>query len=66
MCDKIPDSIKTKVTVYNAGVLSTLLYGSKWWTTYAAQEIKCLLYALYAEDAWDILDEQMIKHGYAV
>ena len=28
--------IKTKV--YNVGVLSTLLYGSEYWTTYAAQE----------------------------
>ena len=31
-------SIKTKVTVYNACVVSTLLYGSECWTTYAAQE----------------------------
>ena len=31
-------TIKTKVAVYNACVLSTLLYGSESWTTYAAQE----------------------------
>ena len=31
-------SIKTKVTVYNACVVSTLLYGSECWTTNAAQE----------------------------
>ena len=33
-------SIKTKVTVYNACVLSTLLYRSECWTTYAAQEYR--------------------------
>ena len=31
-------SINTKVTVYNACFVSTLLYGSECWTTYAAQE----------------------------
>ena len=31
-------SIKTKVTVCNACFVSTLLYGSECWTTYAAQE----------------------------
>lgn len=31
-------SIKTKMAVYNACVLSTLLYGSETWTTYAKQE----------------------------
>ena len=30
--------IKTKVSVYNDCVLSTLLYGSESWTTYPAQE----------------------------
>ena len=29
---------KTKVAVYNACVVSTLLYGSETWTTYARQE----------------------------
>ena len=33
-----PTLIKTKVTVYNACVVSTLLYGSECWKTYAAQE----------------------------
>ena len=31
-------TIKTKVEVYNACVLSTLLYGSEAWTTYSSQE----------------------------
>lgn len=31
-------SIKTKMAVYNACVLSTLLYGSETWTTYVKQE----------------------------
>ena len=33
-------SVKTRMTVYNAGVISTLLYGSETWTTttYAGQE----------------------------
>ena len=30
--------MKTKMTVYNARVISTLLYGSEIWTTYARQE----------------------------
>ena len=31
-------SVKTKMAVYNACVISTLLYGSDTWTTYAGQE----------------------------
>ncbi|XP_066282992.1 uncharacterized protein [Branchiostoma lanceolatum] len=31
-------SVKTKMAVYNACVLSTLLYGSETWSTYAKQE----------------------------
>ena len=31
-------SIKTKMAVYNACVISTLLYGSETWTTYARQD----------------------------
>ena len=31
-------TIKTKIAVYNACVVSTLLYGSETWTTYARQE----------------------------
>ena len=31
-------TMKTKMAVYNACILSTLLYGSKTWTTYAHQE----------------------------
>ena len=31
-------TVKTKMAVYNACVLSTLLYGSETWTTYAHQE----------------------------
>ena len=31
-------SVKTKAAVYEAGVISTLLYGSDTWTKYAAQE----------------------------
>ena len=31
-------TMKTKMAVYNACVISTLLYGSKTWTTYARQE----------------------------
>ena len=31
-------TIKTKMAVYNACVISTLLYGSETWTTYARQE----------------------------
>ena len=31
-------SIMDKVTVHNACVVSTLLYGSEWWTTLTAQE----------------------------
>ena len=31
-------SMKTKMAVYNACVISTLLYGSDTWTTYAGQE----------------------------
>lgn len=31
-------SVKTKLAVYNACVISTLLYGSETWTTYAKQE----------------------------
>ena len=31
-------SVKTKMAVYNACVISTLLYGSETWTTYAGQE----------------------------
>ena len=31
-------TVKTKMAVYNACVLSTLLYGSETWTTYARQE----------------------------
>ena len=30
--------VKTKMAVYNACVISTLLYGSETWTTYAGQE----------------------------
>ena len=47
-------SIRTKVCIYQACVLSTLLYGSESWTTYARQErrlnefhlcsLRCLLY----------------------
>ena len=38
-CDKKnPTSSKTKVTVYNRCVFSTILYKSESWTTYAAQE----------------------------
>ena len=33
-----PNTIKTKSSVYNACVLSTLLYGSEPWITYATQE----------------------------
>jgi len=33
-------TVKTKMAVYNACVLSTLLYGSETWTTYARQEKK--------------------------
>ena len=33
-------SMKTKVTLYNACVISTLLYWSECWTTYAAQEYR--------------------------
>ena len=32
-------SIKTKVTVYNACVVNTFLYGSECWTTYTAQDL---------------------------
>ena len=31
-------SVKTKMAVYNACLISTLLYGSETWTTYAGQE----------------------------
>ena len=31
-------SVKTKMAVHNACVISTLLYGSETWTTYAGQE----------------------------
>ena len=31
-------SVKTKMSVYNACVTSTLMYGSEMWTTYAGQE----------------------------
>ena len=31
-------TVKTKMAVYNACILSTLLYGSETWTTYAHQE----------------------------
>ena len=31
-------TVKTKMAVYNACVVSTLLYGSMTWTTYASQE----------------------------
>lgn len=31
-------AVKTKMAVYNACVISTLLYGSETWTTYARQE----------------------------
>ena len=31
-------NVKTKMAVYNACVLSTLLYGSETWATYACQE----------------------------
>ena len=31
-------SVKTKMAVYNACVISTLLYGSETWTTYGGQE----------------------------
>ena len=31
-------SVKTTMAVYNACVISTLLYGSETWTTYAGQE----------------------------
>jgi len=31
-------TVKTKMAVYNACVVSTLLYGSETWTTYASQE----------------------------
>ena len=31
-------SVKTKMAVYNACVISTLMYGSETWTTYAGQE----------------------------
>ena len=31
-------SMKTKMAIYNACVMSTLLYGSETWTTYAGQE----------------------------
>ena len=31
-------TVKTKMVVYNACVVSTLMYGSKTWTTYARQE----------------------------
>ena len=31
-------SVKTKMAVYNACVISTLLYGSETWTMYAGQE----------------------------
>ena len=31
-------TVKTKMTVYNACVVTTLMYGSETWTTYARQE----------------------------
>ena len=37
---------KTKVRIYEACVLSTLLYGSETWTTYAGQEKKLNIYHL--------------------
>ena len=33
-------TVKTKLVVYNACVVSTLMYGSETWTTYARQEKK--------------------------
>ena len=39
-------STETKLTVYNACVLYTLLYGSETWTTYAKQERKLNIFRL--------------------
>ena len=39
-------SVKTKMAVYNACVISTLLYGSETWTTYAGQERRLNLFHL--------------------
>ena len=38
VCTSPKLSIKTNMAVYNACVISTLLYGSETWTTYAGQE----------------------------
>ena len=37
---------KTKTTIYSACILSTLLYGSETWTTYAAQEKRLNIFHL--------------------
>ena len=46
-------TIKTKMAVYNACVLSTLLYGSEPWTTYAHQEKR--LNTFHLRSLWCIL-----------
>ena len=38
VCTSPKLSVKTKMAVYNACVISTLLYGSETWTSYAGQE----------------------------
>ena len=48
---KNPDC-KTKETVHNACVVSTILCGSECWTTYATQEHRL---NFVAEAPWDIL-----------
>ena len=46
-------TVKMKMAVYNACILSTLLYGSETWTTYAHQEIR--LNTFHLRSLWHIL-----------
>ena len=50
---KNPGSIsRPKLSVYNACLLSTLLYQSRSWTTYAAQEHRLNVFHMWLRESW--------------
>ena len=62
-------SVKTKIAMYNACIISKLLYRSETWTTHAMQEKRLhevLPLAVHLLHPGHIVDGQSVQHGIPV
>lgn len=62
-------SVKTKIAMYNACIISKLLYRSETWTTHAMQEKRLhevLPLAVHSLHPGHIVDGQSVQHGIPV